>query len=64
MLLLILFVMSWKRESISMPSTNAGILGISANERLSGVQMSPKTIVIGIVIILGAILILDHLIVF
>ncbi|MFA5049728.1 MAG: hypothetical protein WC501_01845 [Candidatus Micrarchaeia archaeon] len=56
--------MSWKRESVSMPSTNAGILGISANERLSGIQMDPKTIVIGIVVLIVLIKVLDHLVVF
>ena len=64
MLLLILLLMSWKRESVSMPSTNAGILGISANERLSGVQMNPKTIVIGIVVLIVLIKVLDYLVVF
>jgi len=64
MLLLILLLMSWKRESVSMPSTNAGILGISANERLSGIQMDPKTIVIGIVVLIVLIKVLDHLVVF
>lgn len=41
--------MSWKRQSVSMPTTHAGILGITSDTQLGGVEMEPKTIVLGIV---------------
>lgn len=51
--------MSWKKQSISMPSTHAGILGISSTTKLGGIEMEPKTIVIGIVAIIVLIKIVD-----
>ncbi len=41
--------MSWKRSKVSMPMSNAGILGITSDTRLGGIEMEPKIIVIGIV---------------
>jgi preprotein translocase subunit Sec61beta len=42
--------MAWKQESVSMPMGSAGILGISQGETLAGIQVDPKTIVIGILV--------------
>jgi len=40
--------MSWKRQSVSMPSANAGILGISSDTDLDGVKVDPKFVAIGV----------------
>lgn len=55
--------MSWKRSSVSMPRTTAGIMGITADTKLGGIEMSPKTIVIGIVVFIVLVKILDLFIV-
>jgi len=38
--------MSWKRSNISMPTTQAGILGISSDTRIGGIELEPKTVMI------------------
>lgn len=51
--------MSVKSESVSMPMGSAGILGITQGESLSGIQIDPRTIVVGILIFVAAIKILS-----
>ncbi|MBN2478109.1 preprotein translocase subunit Sec61beta [Candidatus Micrarchaeota archaeon] len=42
--------MSVKKSSVSMPMTQAGILGITSDTELGGIKFDPKTVVIGIVL--------------
>lgn len=54
--------MSWKRSNVSMPMTNAGILGITSDTTFGGLEMDPKVIMAGIVGFIILVKIMDLLI--
>ena len=38
--------MSWKQERVSMPMTSAGIIGVSSDLQISGIQIDPRNIIV------------------
>lgn len=56
--------MSWKRSSVSMPMTQAGIMSVGSDTELEGIKIGPKALVIGVTILVVMILILGKLIKF
>lgn len=44
--------MKTKRVKMAMPTQTAGIVGLSADERLGNIEIDPKTFLIGVVILL------------
>ncbi len=38
--------MSWKRQSVQMPTTMAGIIGTSPTSRTGGIEITPQMVVI------------------
>jgi len=44
--------MSWKQSSVSMPTTQAGILSVGSDTELGGIKIGPKAIVIGVVVLI------------
>lgn len=42
--------MSWKRQSVQMPTTMAGIIGTSPTSRTGGIDITPQMVVIAAVI--------------
>ncbi|MEK6979405.1 MAG: preprotein translocase subunit Sec61beta [Candidatus Micrarchaeota archaeon] len=53
--------MSWKQSKVSMPMASAGILGVSSDERMAGIEVDPKTVVIGSLLIVGIIKLVSFL---
>lgn len=52
--------MSWKRQKISMPTTMAGIVGLSPDGEIGGIKIEPKTFLVGILILIFIIKILHY----
>lgn len=42
--------MSWKQERVSMPMTSAGILGVSSDMSIAGIQVDPRSILIATIL--------------
>lgn len=51
--------MSWKSEKVSMPMSSAGILGISQGEVLEGIQIDPRAVIIGVIVLVAVIKVLS-----
>ena len=49
--------MAFKQQSVSMPMSSAGIIGVSSDVKLSGMEVEPKALIIAIV----AIVIIVHI---
>lgn len=43
--------MSWKQEKVSMPMTSAGILGMGADVKISGIEMDPRNVIIATLVL-------------
>ncbi len=59
----ILFIhpfMSWKRQKIAMPTTMAGILGLSPDEEVGGIKIEPKTFLVATLIFIFIIKVLHY----
>ncbi len=52
--------MSWKRQKIAMPTTMAGILGLSPDEEVGGIKIEPKTFLVGTLIFIFIIKVLHY----
>ena len=53
--------MSWKRQSVSMPITMAGIVGLSPSEKVGDIDIDPKMFVAAVIVV-SLIIKLSHLI--
>ncbi len=53
--------MSWKRQSVSMPITMAGIVGLSPSEKIGGIDIDPKSFIIAVFLI-SLIIKLSHIV--
>ncbi|MFH1394050.1 MAG: hypothetical protein ABII71_03350 [Candidatus Micrarchaeota archaeon] len=53
--------MSFKQQSVSMPTGSAGIVGFSSDMKISGVEIEPKFLVIAATLIVMAVKIADAL---
>jgi preprotein translocase subunit Sec61beta len=42
--------MSFKQQSVSMPMASAGIIGVSSDMKISGIEIEPKTLIISTII--------------
>ncbi|MFH2106058.1 MAG: preprotein translocase subunit Sec61beta [Candidatus Micrarchaeota archaeon] len=54
--------MSWKSQSVSMPMTSAGIVGIAANEQLAGIQIDPRVVILATLVFVGVVKIASMLV--
>lgn len=43
--------MAWKQESVRMPMTSAGILGMGADVKISGIEIDPRSILIATLVL-------------
>jgi preprotein translocase subunit Sec61beta len=44
--------MSFKQEKVSMPMSSAGIVGFSSDMKLAGVEIEPKFIIVGALVLI------------
>lgn len=42
--------MSFKQERVSMPMASAGIVGMSSDMKISGIEIEPKMLIVGALI--------------
>ena len=53
---------NWKTSKVSMPQTGAGLIGISHDENIAGIEMDPRAFIIAALVFVLAVKLLDVLI--